>query len=107
VRCVLMNRSINQNNLWHLGLSACKALYDHDLKHFGGLYADWDLQTREQMKDVWIKFQATVHAPLQRAWRDDRSVDCLNLPLFSTTSGVDDALYLAKLSERVRSSNRR
>ena len=84
-----------------------QSLYDYDLKRFGGLYAHGDCQTREQMKDVWIKFQATVHAPLQGAWRDDRSVDCLNLPLFSTTSGVDDALYLAQLSERVRSSNRR
>ena len=36
----------------------------------------------------------------------DRFVDYLNLPLFSATSGVDDAVCLAQLSERMRSSNR-
>jgi hypothetical protein len=79
-----------------------QSLYDYDQKCFGGLYVHGD-----RLKDVWIKFQATVRARLQGAWRDDRSVDCLNLPLFSATSGVDDAVCLAQLAERMRSSNRR
>jgi hypothetical protein len=83
-----------------------QGLYEYDLKRFGGLYNRGGRQTRE-LKDVWIKFQATVRARLQGAWRDDRSVDYLNLPLFSATSGVDDAVCLAQLSERMRSSNRR
>jgi hypothetical protein len=62
------------------------------LKRFGGLYAYGDRQTREQMKDVWIKFQATVRTPLQEVWGDDRSVDYLYLRLFSATSGVRGAL---------------
>jgi|HubBroStandDraft_6_1064221.scaffolds.fasta_scaffold2444223_1 hypothetical protein len=40
-----------------------QSLDDYDLKRFGGLYAH-GVRTREQMKDVGIKFQATVRAPL-------------------------------------------
>jgi hypothetical protein len=50
-----------------------------------------DLKT----KDIWIKSEATILAPLQRAWRDDRSL------ILSATSGVDAAVRLAQLAELV------
>lgn len=37
-----------------------QSLYEYDQKRFGGLYAHGG-----RLKDVWIKFQGTVRAPLQ------------------------------------------